>query len=85
MNCQHCQGVMREQQFFDVERNPGLMCWGCVTCGWSCVTCGDAMNPLRDADRQLKELTMRPLPQGEPASQGQKVHLEADRITRVAA
>ena len=52
MNCKHCQGVMRQEQFFDCEGTPGLM-W---MRGWKCVNCGYAVNPLIDANRRLHEV-----------------------------
>ena len=58
MNCKHCQGVMREEQFFDCEGIPGLM-W---MRGWKCVNCGHAVKPLKEATRLLKEVTMHALP-----------------------
>ena len=80
MNCTQCQGVMREKQFFDVDAIPGLM-W---IRGWRCMDCGHAVNPLLEANRRLNAVTLQAFPQEEPAYQGEEVHLEADRMTRVA-
>ena len=54
MNCIRCQGVMREEQFFDVEGTQGIM-W---MRGWRCVNCGHAVDPLIDANRRLNALTL---------------------------
>lgn len=81
MNCRRCQGLMREEDFFDFEETEGFM-W---MRGWKCVNCGDAVDPLIEANRHLKEMTLLALPQEEPEYKGEEVHLEADGITRVAA
>ena len=81
MNCTRCQGVMREDQFFDLEGTQGFM-W---MRGWRCVNCSHAVDPLIDANRRLKAVTMRARPQEEPEDKGERVHRETDRITRVAA
>ena len=58
MNCARCQGVMREDQFFDCEGTDGLM-W---MRGWRCVDCSHAVDPLIDANRRLNALTHLALP-----------------------
>jgi hypothetical protein len=54
MNCTRCQGVMREEQFFDLEGTQGFM-W---MRGWRCVNCSYAVDPLIDANRRLNALTL---------------------------
>jgi hypothetical protein len=81
MNCRRCQGLMMEDQFLDFEGTQGFM-W---MRGWRCVNCGHAVDPLIEANHRLQEMTMLALPQEEPEYKGEEVHLEADRITRVAA
>lgn len=54
MHCRHCQGVMREEQFFDFEGTQGFM-W---MRGWRCANCGHAVDPLIEANRRLNTLTL---------------------------
>jgi hypothetical protein len=54
MHCTRCQGVMREDQFFDLEGTQGFM-W---MRGWRCVNCSHAVDPLIDANRRLNALTL---------------------------
>jgi len=49
------------------------------------VNCGHAVDPSIEANRRLHEMTMLGLPQEKPEYQGEVVHPQADRITRVAA
>ena len=42
MDCRRCQGLMVEEQFFDVEETQGFM-W---MKGWRCGDCGHAENAL---------------------------------------
>ena len=81
MNCSRCQGLMMEEDFFDFEGTHGFM-W---MKGWRCVNCGHAVDPLIEANHRLHEMTLRALPQDEPEGEGEEVHLEADRIARIAA
>jgi hypothetical protein len=81
MNCPRCQGLMREDQFFDCEGTQGFM-W---MRGWRCVDCGHAVDPLMEANRRLKALTMLALPHEGPEDKGKEVYREADRMTQVAA
>jgi hypothetical protein len=81
MNCRRCQGLMLEEDFFDFEGTQGFM-W---MRGWRCVNCGHAVDPLIEANHRVKEVLLRALPQEESEYEGEEIHLEADRITRVAA
>jgi hypothetical protein len=54
MECIRCQGLMVEDQFFDLEGTQGFM-W---MKGWRCRHCGHAPDPLREANRRLLEATM---------------------------
>ena len=58
MHCRRCQGLMVEEQFFDLEETQGFM-W---MKGWRCGDCGQAENPLREANRRLNALTQLTLP-----------------------
>ena len=63
MECIRCQGWMVEDHFFDCEGTQGFI-W---MRGWRCVNSGHAVDPLLEANRRLNELTLRALPQEEPA------------------
>jgi hypothetical protein len=54
MHCTACQGLMREEQFFDGARSQGIM-W---MRGWKCAHCGYAVDPLMGANRRLNALPM---------------------------
>jgi hypothetical protein len=51
MTCVCCQGLMREDHFFDCDRAQGFM-W---MMGWRCTICGYAADPLREANYRLCE------------------------------
>ncbi len=70
MHCTRCQGLMMEDQFFDLEGTQGFM-W---MRGWRCVNCGHAVDPVIEANHRLKALTMRARPQEEPEDKGEEVH-----------
>ena len=52
MRCPRCRGVMKEDQFFDVERTQGLM-W---MKGWRCTQCGHATDPLIYANCRMNAI-----------------------------
>jgi hypothetical protein len=54
MICRRCQGMMAEDQFFDVEGIHGFM-W---MKGWRCMKCGHAADPLREANHRLHGATV---------------------------
>jgi len=81
MNCTRCQGLMTEEDFHDFEETEGFM-W---MRGWRCVNCGEAVDPLIEANRRLHEMALLALPHEKPEYKGAEVHLEAGRVTRVAA
>ena len=58
MHCQRCRGVMREDQFFDVEGTQGLI-W---MKGWRCTQCGHATDPLIYANCRLNALDIHRVP-----------------------
>jgi hypothetical protein len=58
MRCQRCQGLMDEEQFFDLGWAEGFM-W---MRGWRCRVCMHAINPLREANRRMRKLNQLALP-----------------------
>lgn len=55
MECRRCQGEMVEAHFFDRELAKGIM-W---MRGWRCQACGHAIDPLREANRLLRQAIAR--------------------------
>ena len=51
MECRRCQGLLREEQFFDLGKPEGIM-W---LRGWRCRDCGLAIDPLKEANRRLRQ------------------------------
>ena len=51
MECRRCQGLMEEDQFFDLEGTQGFM-W---MKGWRCMNCGHAADPVIEANRRLHD------------------------------
>ncbi len=81
MECRRCQGLMVEDQFFDLEGTQGFM-W---MKGWRCMNCGHATDPLIEANRRLHDTTVLVRPCEEPETENEHVYFEAGTITRVAA
>ena len=54
MECQRCQGLMVEDQFFDFEGTQGFM-W---MKGWRCMNCGHAADSVIEANHRLREATV---------------------------
>jgi hypothetical protein len=53
MHCPRCAGLMREEQFFDLQRTQGMM-W---MRGWRCTACDRAIDPLLEANLRLRAST----------------------------
>jgi len=51
MTCVCCQGLMREDHFFDCK---GIQSFIWMR-GWRCTICGYAADPLREANHRLLE------------------------------
>ena len=51
MTCVCCQGLMREDHFFDCK---GIQSFIWMR-GWRCTICGYAADPLREANHRLRE------------------------------
>ncbi|TKB71221.1 MAG: hypothetical protein E8D46_17800 [Nitrospira sp.] len=81
MECRRCQGLMVEDQFFDLEGIHGFM-W---MKGWRCMHCGHAVDPLIEANHRLHDATVRVRPREEPENENEHVYLRAKTVTRVAA
>ena len=81
MECRRCQGLMVEDQFFDLERTQGFM-W---MQGWRCMNCGHAADPVIAANRRLHEATVLGRPSKKPQNEKAHLYLQAESITRVAA
>ena len=81
MECIRCQGLMVEDQFFDLEGTHGFM-W---MKGWRCMNCGHAVDPLIEANHRLHEATVLGRSSEEPKHEKAHVYLLADTVTRVAA
>ena len=57
MTCPRCQGLMREDHFYDCEGTYGSM-W---MKGWRCLNCGHAADPIMEANRRLHQsIRLRP-------------------------
>jgi hypothetical protein len=79
MECIRCQGLMVEDQFFDLEGTQGFM-W---MKGWRCRHCGHAPDPLREANRRLLEATVLVQPPEVP--EDAHGYRRGEPATRVAA
>ena len=81
MECLRCQGLMVEDQFFDLEGTQGFM-W---MKGWRCMNCGHAADPVIEANHRLQEATVRTRPSEAPKHEDAQRDLEAEHGPRVAA
>jgi hypothetical protein len=80
MNCEHCQGVMRDTQFCDCEGTQGFI-W---MKGWWCTKCRYVADPLITATRRLQEATGVLSPSEEPEKEHEPGCLLAKTVAQVA-
>ena len=81
MECTRCQGLMVEEQFFDLEGTQGFM-W---MKGWRCMNCGHAADPVIEVNHRLHKATVLVRSSEEPEHANEQVYCRAETVTRVAA
>jgi len=79
MTCPRCQGLMRENHFYDFGGTYGFM-W---MKGWRCLICGFAADPILEANRRLCQVAqaVRAVT-GDPSSTMLSVLWEYGGLTR---
>lgn len=81
MTCTRCQGLMVEDQLFDLEGTYGHL-WAT---GLRCMNCGHVDDGMIAQNRQLQQAKIVVVSSGEPDYQDDEVHLGAESFLRLAA
>jgi len=81
MDCVRCQGLMVEDQFFDLQGAQGFM-W---MKGWRCMNCGHVVDPIIEANRRLHEAALLVGPSEELENEAEHVSRVAEASTHLVA
>lgn len=81
MTCSRCQGLMVEDQLFDLDGTYGHM-W---TTGVRCVNCGHIHDAVITQNRRRQQAKVLVVSSSEPDYQDEEVHLGAESYLRLAA
>jgi hypothetical protein len=81
MTCSRCQGLMLEDQLFDLEGAYGEM-W---TTSWRCVNCGRIQDSVIEQHSQAAQEQTLVFSSDAPDYQDEEVHLGAESFMRRAA